>query len=249
MEKAMTTAETIEEMKISDIVLQNLVLVDYVCRGFPEKVISSLASEGVPPATLFTNSYIWSGTHPEDLFLFIFDHEDTIIVEGVGGGVCHVTEVQHGNDVIFCYTAEFREGKFCKSEKIKLHSKVQETIGVGVMLGEGKGRSSMHETPIDHCMGAPTLGQRRTTVHVVARIDTRAPRENVRLLDYGVTTGSGAVWNTTEIGGSIVVVLGLGTVSLEVAKAIGAALVISIDIANKRIDRSKNSGDNGISAP
>ncbi|KAI5395283.1 hypothetical protein KIW84_061760 [Lathyrus oleraceus] len=68
---------------------------------------------------------------------------------------------------------------------------------------------------------------------LVAKIDPIAPLDKVCLVECGVPTGLGAVWNTAKVEArSIVAGFGLGTVGLAVAegaKAAGASRIIGRD--------------------
>jgi len=80
----------------------------------------------------------------------------------------------------------------------------------------------------------------------VARIDSRAPLERACLLGCGITTGIGAVVNTSKVSpGSTVAVFGLGGVGLSViqgAKLVGAARIIAIDLNVSKFDLAKKMG-------
>src|SRR5690554_1260972 len=167
-----------------------------------------------------TDAFTLSGDDPEGIFPAILGHEGGGIVEAVGEGV---TSLAVGDHVIPLYTAECRECKFCKSGKTNLCSAVRETQGKGLMP-DGTTRFSYKGQPIYHYMGCSTFSEYTVLPEVsLAKIQKEAPLEEVCLLGCGVTTGIGAVLNTSKVeAGSSVAIFGLSDIGL--AAIIGAKM-------------------------
>lgn len=205
-------------------------------------------------ALCHTDQFTLSGDDPEGLFPSILGHEAAGIVESVGAGV---TTVKPGDHVIPCYQAEcFPEDRAknscptCKgysAGKTNLCGKVRAFTGSGVMKADGKSRFTCNGKPIYHFMGCSTFTE-YTVLHQesVAKIRKDAPLDKASLLGCGITTGLGAVWNTTKVEpGSSVAVFGLGTLGLaciDGAIANGATEIYGIDTNPKKFGRAMEFG-------
>ncbi|KDO22119.1 S-(hydroxymethyl)glutathione dehydrogenase/class III alcohol dehydrogenase [Saprolegnia parasitica CBS 223.65] len=183
-------------------------------------------------ALCHTDLYTLSGEDPEGLFPCILGHEAGAIVESVGPGV---TSVKPGDHVIPCYTPECQKSDciFCESPKTNLCPEIRGTQGKGVMP-DGTSRFSINGEPIYHFMGCSTFSEYSVIAEIsAAKIDPTAPLDKMCLFGCGVSTGFGAVFNTTKVHpGSSVAVFGLGAVGLAViqaAKIAGATRIFAID--------------------
>ncbi|GAA5524916.1 S-(hydroxymethyl)glutathione dehydrogenase [Microbulbifer aestuariivivens] len=190
-----------------------------------------------------TDAFTLSGEDPEGIFPAILGHEGGGIVESVGEGV---TSVQVGDHVIPLYTPECGECKFCKSGKTNLCQKIRETQGKGLMP-DGTTRFSIDGKPIYHYMGTSTFSEYTVLPEIsVAKVDPKAPLEEVCLLGCGVTTGMGAVTNTAKVEeGSTVAIFGLGGIGLAAvigAKQAGAKRIIGIDLNPDKFALAKKLG-------
>lgn len=190
-----------------------------------------------------TDAFTLSGEDPEGIFPSILGHEGGGIVESVGEGV---TGLEVGDHVIPLYTPECGECKFCKSGKTNLCGKIRETQGKGLMP-DGTTRFSIDGKPIYHYMGCSTFAEYTVLPEIsLAKINKKAPLEEVCLLGCGVTTGMGAVMNTAKVEkGDSVAVFGLGGIGLSAiigAVMAGASRIIAIDINESKFDLATKLG-------
>ncbi|RHY09499.1 hypothetical protein DYB28_000282 [Aphanomyces astaci] len=183
-------------------------------------------------ALCHTDLYTLNGEDPEGLFPCILGHEAGAIVESVGPGV---TSVQPGDHVIPCYTPECQKPEciFCESPKTNLCPEIRATQGKGVMP-DGTSRFSINGQPLYHFMGCSTFSEYSVIAEIsAAKIDPSAPLDTMCLFGCGISTGFGAVFNTTKVEpGSSVAVFGIGAVGLAViqaAKQAGASRIFAID--------------------
>lgn len=190
-----------------------------------------------------TDAFTLSGEDPEGIFPCILGHEGGGIVEQVGEGV---TSVKVGDHVIPLYTPECRECKFCLSGKTNLCQKIRESQGKGVMP-DGTTRFFKEGKPIYHYMGCSTFSEYTVLPEIsLAKVNNKAPLDEVCLLGCGVTTGMGAVANTAKVeAGATVAIFGLGGIGL--ATIIGASMakasqIIAIDINESKFELAKKLG-------
>ncbi|KAH8093602.1 S-formylglutathione hydrolase [Aureococcus anophagefferens] len=188
----------------------------------------------VANALCHTDVYTWSGQDPEGLFPSILGHEAGCIVEAVGEGV---TSVRVGDHVVPGYTPQCSETSciFCMSPKTNLCPKIRSSQGKGVMP-DGTSRFSLEDgTVLYHFMGCSTFAEYSVLAEIsCAKIAPTMPLYKACLFGCGVSTGMGAVLNTTKVyPGATVAVFGLGAVGLAViqaAKTVGARRIIAVDI-------------------
>ncbi|AUD79485.1 S-(hydroxymethyl)glutathione dehydrogenase/class III alcohol dehydrogenase [Kangiella profundi] len=190
-----------------------------------------------------TDAFTLSGDDPEGVFPSILGHEGGGIVESVGEGV---TSVKPGDHVIPLYTPECGECKFCLSGKTNLCQQIRETQGKGLMP-DGTTRFSINGKPIYHYMGTSTFSEYTVLPEIsLAKVNPKAPLEEVCLLGCGVTTGMGAVMNTAKVEeGATVAIFGLGGIGLSAV--IGSVMakasrIIAIDINESKFELAKKLG-------
>lgn len=190
-----------------------------------------------------TDAFTLSGDDPEGVFPSILGHEGGGIVESVGEGV---TSLKPGDHVIPLYTAECGECKFCTSGKTNLCSSVRETQGKGLMP-DGTTRFFKDGEPIYHYMGCSTFSEYTVLPEIsLAKVNEKAPLEEVCLLGCGVTTGMGAVLNTAKVQeGDTVAIFGLGGIGLSAiigATMAKAGRILAIDINESKFDLATKLG-------
>lgn len=190
-----------------------------------------------------TDAFTLSGDDPEGIFPCVLGHEGGGIVESIGAGV---TSVAVGDHVIPLYTPECGECKFCTSGKTNLCQKIRETQGKGLMP-DGTTRFFKDGKPIFHYMGCSTFSEYTVLPEIaLAKVNEKAPLEEVCLLGCGVTTGMGAVMNTAKVqAGDTVAIFGIGGIGL--AAIIGATMakasrIIAIDINESKFELAKKLG-------
>lgn len=190
-----------------------------------------------------TDAFTLSGSDPEGIFPAIMGHEGGGIIEQIGEGV---SSVSVGDHVIPLYTPECRECKFCLSGKTNLCQKIRDTQGKGLMP-DGTTRFYKDGKPIYHYMGCSTFSEYTVLPEIsLAKVNPKAPLEEVCLLGCGVTTGMGAVMNTAKVEeGASVAIFGLGGIGLSAvigATMAKAAEIIVIDINERKFDLAKKLG-------
>jgi len=190
-----------------------------------------------------TDAFTLSGEDPEGIFPAILGHEGGGIVEQIGEGV---TSVSVGDHVIPLYTPECKECKFCLSGKTNLCQKIRATQGKGLMP-DGTTRFFKDGKPIFHYMGCSTFSEYTVLPEIsLARVNPKAPLEEVCLLGCGVTTGMGAVMNTAKVEeGATVAIFGLGGIGLSAvigATMANASRIIAIDINESKFDLARQLG-------
>ena len=200
----------------------------------------------VANALCHTDVYTWSGQDPEGLFPSILGHEAGCIVEAVGEGV---TSVKVGDHVVPGYTPQCSETSciFCMSPKTNLCPKIRSSQGKGVMP-DGTSRFSLEDgTVLYHFMGCSTFAEYSVLAEIsCAKIAPTMPLYKACLFGCGVSTGMGAVLNTTKVyPGATVAVFGLGAVGLAViqaAKTVGAKRIIAVDINPDKFELARQIG-------
>jgi len=197
----------------------------------------------VANALCHTDVYTLEGHDPEGKFPVILGHEAGCIVESVGEGV---TSVKPGDKVIPCYTPECGTCLFCKSPKTNLCPTIRSTQGQGLMP-DATSRFTINGKPIFHFMGCSTFSEYTVVAEIsCAKIDDKAPLDVMCLFGCGVSTGFGAVFNTTKVEpGSSVAVFGLGAVGLAViqaAKMAGAKAIYALDVNPGKFEVAKKLG-------
>lgn len=94
---------------------------------------------------------------------------------------------------------ECGECAFCKSGKTNLCQAIRETQGAGVMP-DGTSRFSARGKSLAHYMGTSTFSEYTVLPEIaLAKIPKEAPSRRVCLLGCGITTGVGAVTNTSKV--------------------------------------------------
>lgn len=198
-------------------------------------------------ALCHTDIYTLSGQDPEGLFPSILGHEAGAIVEAVGEGV---TSVQVGDHVIPGYTAHCKSPSciFCMSPKTNLCPAIRSTQGQGVMP-DGTSRFTLKSdgSTIYHFMGCSTFSEYSVLAEIsCAKVDPKADLTKMCVFGCGVSTGLGAVWNTTKVQPfTSVAVFGLGAVGLSViqaAKKSGASCIAGIDVNPDKFEIAKKLG-------
>ena len=196
-------------------------------------------------ALCHTDIYTLDGYDPEGLFPVVLGHEAAAVVESVGEGV---TSVAVGDVVIPCYTPECKKQDciFCASPKTNLCPTIRATQGQGLMP-DGTSRLSKDGKQIFHFMGCSTFAEYAVIAEIsAAKINPGADLDKMCLLGCGVSTGWGAVFNTTKVEpGTTVAVFGLGALGLSViqaAKAAGARRIVGVDINDSKFPLAEEMG-------
>jgi S-(hydroxymethyl)glutathione dehydrogenase/alcohol dehydrogenase len=190
-----------------------------------------------------TDAFTLSGKDPEGLFPAILGHEGAGVVVGTGPGV---TTLKPGDHVIPLYIPECRNCPACLSGKTNLCIAIRETQGKGLMP-DGTSRFSQAGRMIHHYMGTSTFANYTVVPEIaLARVREDAPFDKICYIGCGVTTGLGAVINTSKVQpGDRVVVFGVGGIGLNViqgARLAGAAMIVAIDVNPARETMARKFG-------
>ncbi len=190
-----------------------------------------------------TDEFTLSGADHEGAFPAILGHEGAGIVQEVGPGV---KSLKSGDHVIPLYTPECRECEYCLNPKTNLCQAIRTTQGQGVMP-DGTSRFSHKGKKVLHYMGCSTFANHTVLPEIaLAKVDEKAPFENICYIGCGVTTGIGAVINTAKVEqGSNCVVFGLGGIGLNViqgCRLAGANMIVGVDLNPAREDWGKKFG-------
>ena len=171
--------------------------------------------------------------------------EATAVVESMGEGV---TSVRVGDVVIPCYTPECRKQYciFCKDERTNLCPAIRATQDQGLMP-DGTTRLSKDGKEIFHFKGCSTFAEYAVIAEIsAAKINPGADLDQMCLLGGEVSTGWGAVLNTTKVKpGTTVAVFGLGSLGLSViqaAKVAGARFIVGVDRTEAQFALAKKLG-------
>ncbi|GFP88533.1 alcohol dehydrogenase-like 6 [Phtheirospermum japonicum] len=186
----------------------------------------------------------WLSQAQPQIFPRIFGHEASGIVESVGEGV---TEFEEGDHVLTVFTGECTKCRHCVSGK----TNICQVLGLerqGVMHSDKRTRFSIKgKQPVYHYCAVSSFSE-YTVVHsgCAVKISPTAPLDKICLLSCGVAAGLGAAWKVANISrGSTVVVFGLGTVGLSVARGAkmrGASRIIGVDTNPEKSDIAKAFG-------
>ncbi|KAH7433813.1 hypothetical protein KP509_07G087600 [Ceratopteris richardii] len=179
----------------------------------------------------------------------ILGHEGAGVVESVGEGV---KDFKVGDHVLPVYVGECGECSNCKRDHNNLCEKYWPCLKGTMMLhpvGQKSRFSVLKEGKVQPILSFFTSTFSEYTVikaDCCAKIHDDAPFEKACLFGCGLPTGFGAAWNTAKVEkGSIVAVIGLGTIGLaaaDAARIAGASRVIGIDINPKKFELAKKFG-------
>lgn len=177
-----------------------------------------------------TDLYTASGVDPSGYAPCVLGHEGAGVVEAVGEGV---TSVAPGDHVVTLFSPECGQCVHCKSGKTNICLAIREQQGKGY-LPDGTTRLSRDGEPMRHFMGTSTFAEYTVCPEIaLAKVDPRAPMDQICLLACGATTGiAAALWKAQVERGSSVAVFGAGLVGLGAvvgARLAGAEQVIVLD--------------------
>lgn len=170
----------------------------------------------------------------------ILGHEAAGIVQEVGPGVGKVKE---GDHVIVNWIPYCGDCWFCAHDE-PIHCLVASSrYG---MMRDGTTRLAIGDTSISHGIAATFAEEAVLHENGVVKIDDDVPLEVAALVGCGVTTGVGAVINTTKVPkGARVAVVGCGGVGINViqgARIAGASKIIAVDVVPSKLEQAKKFG-------
>ena len=173
-------------------------------------------------------------------------HEAAGVVEAVGDDV---STVKVGDHVVTCLSAFCGHCEFCVTGHMSL------CLGADTRRKKGAApRLMLGETPIAQMLNLSAYAEMMLVhEHACVAIDRDMPMDRAALIGCAVTTGAGAVFNTTDVTpGETVCVVGCGGIGLaavNAAKIAGAAKIIALDpVAEKRAVAEKLGATHTIDA-
>jgi Zn-dependent alcohol dehydrogenase len=176
----------------------------------------------------------------------VLGHEGAGVVEAVGAGV---TRVARGDHVALSWAPSCGHCAECLRDLPQLCSTAWPAMGKGGLL-DGTTRLSRDGEPVYHysfisSFAEATVLPERSCV----KIPRDVPFEIAGLVGCAVTTGVGAVWRTAGVRpGDRVAVIGCGGVGLSAilaAAAVGAEMVLAVDVNPQKIADAEGFGATG----
>lgn len=160
-------------------------------------------------------------------------HEAAGVVEAVGS---EVTNVKVGDHVVTCLSVFCGHCEFCVTGRMSLcvDASTKRARGAPPRLKLADG------SPVNQMLNLSAYAEMMLIhEHACVSIDREMPLDRAALIGCAVTTGAGAVFNTTDVSpGETVCVVGCGGIGLaavNAAKIAGAGKIIALDpVAEKR---------------
>ena len=212
-----------------------------VSKPTPHEVLIRTAAVGVCRSDL----HFVDGAYPHAMPT-IPGHEACGIVEQVGD---EVRSVKVGDHVVTCLSAFCGHCEFCVTGRMSL------CVDPSVRRPKGAApRLMLGETPIAQMLNLSAYAEQMLVhEHACVAIDPEMPMDRAALLGCAVTTGAGAVFNTTDVvPGETVCVVGCGGIGLaavNAAKIAGAGKIIALDpVPEKRALAEKLGATHSIDA-
>jgi S-(hydroxymethyl)glutathione dehydrogenase/alcohol dehydrogenase len=174
----------------------------------------------------------------------ILGHEGAGVVEEVGE---HVTHVQPGDRIAFCFVPACRACRYCLAGKPNLCELVSEH-GARGMLMDGTSRLRLPDgTPLKHGLRTACFAEYTVVAAGGAvPIPEELPLWQAALLGCSVVTGMGAVRNVARVQpGESVAVFGCGGVGLQVvagARLAGADPIVAVDRVPEKLELARAQG-------
>jgi S-(hydroxymethyl)glutathione dehydrogenase/alcohol dehydrogenase len=173
-------------------------------------------------------------------------HEAAGVVEAIGS---EVRTVKVGDHVVTCLSAYCGQCEFCVTGRMAL------CVDAAVRRPKGAPpRLMLGDRPVAQMLNLSAYAEQMLIhEHACVAIDRDMPLDRAALLGCAVTTGAGAVFNTTDVTpGETVCVVGCGGIGLaaiNAAKIAGAGKIIALDpVAEKRALAEKLGATHSIDA-
>jgi S-(hydroxymethyl)glutathione dehydrogenase/alcohol dehydrogenase len=167
----------------------------------------------------------------------VLGHEGAGEIVEVGPGVTGLSE---GDHVVVCWSPQCGACKECVNG--------QPQLCMAYMLNAfSDAHFTMGTTPVFGMAGAGTFAEELIVLEQGAiKIDKDVPLDVASLLGCGVMTGVGAVFNAARVEpGTSVVVIGCGGVGISAiqgARAAGAAVIVAVDMNERKLDWARQFG-------
>lgn len=217
--KAAVLFETNQPLRIEEVVVDN---------PAPREVLIRTVACGVCRSDL----HFVDGAYPTQL-PGICGHEAAGVVEAVGSEVSHV---KVGDHVVTCLSVFCGQCEFCVTGRMALcvDASTKRPKGAPPRLRLADG------SPVNQMLNLSGYAELMLVhEHACVAIDPEMPLDRAAIIGCAVTTGAGAIFNTTDVSpGETVCVVGCGGIGLaavNAAKIAGAGKIIALDpVAEKR---------------
>ncbi|KAL4271331.1 hypothetical protein GQ457_13G007970 [Hibiscus cannabinus] len=192
----------------------------------------------------YSDITFWKLKVPPACFPRILGHEAVGVVESVGE---NVNEVAAGDVVIPVFLSECGECDDCCSKQSNLCSKFPFKLHPWMPRYESSRFTDLKGQTLYHFLFVSSFSE-YTVVDVchVVKIDPSIPPNRACLFGCCVATGVGAACKTAKVeAGSTVVIFGLGSIGLAVAKGAklcGANRIIGVDVNPDKFEIAKKFG-------
>jgi len=172
----------------------------------------------------------------------VLGHEGAGEVIEVGEGV---TSLAVGDHVVASFIYMCGKCRFCSSGRpvlcLEQHKALTTPLEGTPRVKDAAGK------PLGIFSGCGVMAEYATmSVENVVKIDPKIPLDRAALVGCAVTTGVGAVFNTARVEpGATVAVFGCGGVGLSIiqgARLAGAAKIIAVDVADKKLEMARHFG-------
>ena len=211
--KAAVLFETRQPLEVADVV---------VAKPAPREVLIRTRAVGVCRSDL----HFVDGTYPHALPA-IPGHEAAGVVEAVGS---EVRTVKPGDHVVTCLSAFCGHCEFCITGRMFLCVSGETRRG----KGEAPRLTLADGGVVNQMLNLSAYAEMMLVhEHACVAIDRDMPLDRAALIGCAVTTGAGAVFNTSDVSpGETVCVVGCGGIGLaavNAAKIAGAGKIIALD--------------------
>jgi alcohol dehydrogenase len=183
-----------------------------------------------------------NGDRPRPLPMAL-GHEAAGVVEEVGPGI---DDLAVGDHVILVFMPSCGHCNPCAEGRPALCEPGAAANGAGTLL-KGARRLSFKGEPLNHHIGVSAFAERAVVSRRSAvKIDRDLPFDHAALFGCAVLTGVGAVINTAAVkAGQSVAIVGLGGVGLAAllgARAAGATDIVAVDLVPEKLELAKSLG-------
>ena len=183
-----------------------------------------------------------NGNRPKEMPILI-GHEGAGIIEKIGEGV---DGFEVGDHVVFVFIAACGSCIKCKEGKPSLCTPGMLTSSAGTLLS-GKKKIKLKNKYINHHVGVSCFSEYTVvSSKSLVKVNKDIPLDEAALMGCAVITGAGAVFNTAKIRvGSTNAIFGLGGTGLAAlmgARAAGASKVIGVDLLDSKLNLAKDLG-------
>lgn len=182
------------------------------------------------------------GVRPRPLPM-VLGHEAAGVVAALGVGV---EDLGLGDHVVTAFVPSCGACEPCLKSRPALCEPGAVSNTQGSLLG-GARRLSAAGAPLHHHLGVSAFATHAVVSrHSLVKVDGALPFDQAALFGCAVMTGVGAVVNTADVhAGARVAVIGLGGVGLAAllgARAIGAGVLVAVDLADAKLELARELG-------